>query len=81
MGRFLRALECTAIVGLLIVALGRDAYAYLDPGTASYVVQMIIAGVVGALFVIKLYWVKLRLFIVGLFRRPKPEPEGKSEQQ
>jgi len=34
----------------------RISAAYLDPGTGSFVFQMIIAGFVGALYTIKTYW-------------------------
>ena len=45
------------LVGLILMA--EDAHAYLDPGTGSAVIQMVVAGVMGALFVIKMYWRKL----------------------
>jgi len=37
-----------------------DAHAYLDPGTGSYALQMVLAGVAAALFVVKLFWVKIK---------------------
>ncbi|MCB9422033.1 MAG: hypothetical protein H6667_19690 [Ardenticatenaceae bacterium] len=36
--------------------------AYLDPGTGSFLVQLLIGGVVGALVVLKAYWTKIRSF-------------------
>ena len=39
--------------------------AYLDPGTGSFILQMMIAGLVGGGFAIKLCWRR----IVGFFRR------------
>jgi len=82
MKRVLNSIGCSAVVGLVIVMLSRDAYGYLDPGTTNYVVQLLIAGVLGALFAIKVYWLKVRAFVVGLFsKRTKTEPEGKSEQE
>jgi drug/metabolite transporter (DMT)-like permease len=33
-----------------------NAYAYLDPGTGSYFLQLLIAGLLGALFFIKTFW-------------------------
>ena len=38
------------------------SHAYLDPGTGSFVFQMIIAGVVGGLFAIKTFWRKIISF-------------------
>jgi len=48
------------------------ASAYLDPGTGSAVLQMVVAGVMGALFVLKMYWRKL----VTLFGGGDPESDG-----
>ena len=59
-----------ALVGALsLLALPVDALAYLDPGTGSYVLQMIIAGLLGAAFAIKMSWVRIKRFITGLFTR------------
>jgi uncharacterized membrane-anchored protein YitT (DUF2179 family) len=44
----------------------QSAYAYLDPGTGSILLQAVIGGVASGLFVIRLYWRKLRsLFSTG----------------
>jgi hypothetical protein len=37
-------------------------YSYIDPGTGSYVVQIIIAAFVGASLGIKLFWDKIKAF-------------------
>ena len=41
----------------------RSAYAYLDPGTGSMLIQMLIGGIVAAMFTIKMYWYNLKSFI------------------
>ena len=53
--------------GRILALLGapRDAAAYLDPATGSAVIQMVVAGVMGALFMLKLYWRKLVTFFGG----------------
>jgi hypothetical protein len=38
--------------------------AYLDPGTGSMVLQLVLAGVVGALAIVKLYWRRLKAFVL-----------------
>ncbi len=38
--------------------------AYLDPGTGSVVLQIVVGGILGGLLVIKLAWKR----VVGLFR-------------
>ncbi len=47
---------------LLILASTREAYAYIDPGTGSYVIQLIIAGLVGVGFAVKVYWGRIKSF-------------------
>ena len=44
-----------------------EAYGYIDPGTGSYILQMIIAIVVGALFGIKIFFNKIKSFFTNLF--------------
>ena len=38
-----------------------DVYAYLDPGTGSVIIQVIIAALVGVTITIKVYWEKLKI--------------------
>ena len=37
-----------------------DAYAYLDPGTGSVVIQAIIGALVGVGITLKIYWFKIK---------------------
>lgn len=69
--------------GLLALALWfgstENAFAYLDPGTGSILVQGIIGGVASGLFIMRMYWRKIK----GLFGRsnaaeePHKDPRGK----
>jgi len=38
----------------------KDAYGYIDPGSGSVVIQMIIGALVGIGITIKLYWYKFK---------------------
>ena len=38
------------------------AYAYLDPGTGSMIIQVIIGVVAGALVTLKVFWSKIKAF-------------------
>ena len=40
-------------------------FLYIDPGSGSYLVQMIIAGILGSLFFIKNAWAKVKDFFTG----------------
>ena len=46
-----------------------DAYAYLDPGTGSMLLQVILGGIAAVGVALKLYWHKLR----AAFGMPKKE--------
>jgi len=45
---------------LAIIAYCRPAQAYVDLGTGSYIVQVSIAAVAGALFSVKMIWTRFR---------------------
>ena len=45
------------------------AYAYLDPVTGSFVLQMLIAGFLGALLYLRLAWAKVKMFFANLFSK------------
>ena len=54
-------------IGLLILLdmpllSGRSELAYLDPGTGSFLIQLLIGGLVGVLVLLKAYWAKIRSF-------------------
>jgi len=58
-------------VYVLLFASIHDAHAYLDPGTGSYVLQIVIAGIVSALFTIKMFWRRVVDFFSNLFKGKK----------
>jgi hypothetical protein len=45
--------------------------AYLDPGSGSFLIQLLVAGVVGALFIFRGYLGKIK----SLFIKSEPEEE------
>lgn len=47
----------------------RRAYAYLDPGSGSYLFQLIIAGLLGAGFFIKSSWKYIVAFLKKRFKK------------
>ncbi|MGP0591327.1 hypothetical protein ACTRXD_02145 [Nitrospira sp. T9] len=51
-------------ITLIVFGFESSAQAYLDPGTGSMVLQLLLGGIAGAVVILKLYW---RRF-VGLFR-------------
>ena len=64
-----------ATVALLGVALPGTAWAYLDAGTGSMILQVIIAGVTGALITLRIYWARIRARFFGEPVEEKPAPD------
>jgi hypothetical protein len=52
--------------------------AYLDPGSGSFLIQLLIAGALGAALAIRMSWSRIK----GIFRRkevPPPDSEKHAE--
>ena len=43
----------------------QDWLLYIDPGSGSYLVQVIVAAVLGAAFWIKMSWQRIKAFFTG----------------
>lgn len=56
----------------LFSLLGREP-AYLDPGSGSYFIQLILASLMGALFVLGVYRRKVTDFFRNLFSKRNPD--------
>ena len=64
----------TPFTTFLFDFLGRDN-TYLDPGSGSFIIQLVIASLVGAGFLLRGYWSKITNFIRGT----KDESEEESD--
>ena len=53
-----------ASLALFRSGIGRES-AYLDPGSGSFIIHLIIAGLVGAGFLLRGYWSKITTFFRG----------------
>ena len=58
-----------ALTAMLVGASTSTAHAYLDPGTGSIILQVLLGGVAGLALACKLYWQKF-LTMLGIKRRP-----------
>jgi hypothetical protein len=61
------------VVGVFIAVYSSDAHAYLDPGSGSYMLQILLGTLVAGFFAIKQYWHRLKYFFKERF--------GKKEDQ
>ena len=68
---------CGLCISIYIIPL--SAYAYLDLGTGSYVIQMTIASAVGISFFIKMHWRRIKESEKGFFSKVKKNGEHHGE--
>lgn len=59
------------LMAVWVLAAPGRALAYLDPGTGSYLFQILIAALVGGLFAVKIFWGRISAFFSGLFGKGK----------
>ena len=62
-------LTIALLLNFSVFLIPEPAFAYLDPGTGSYIFQVLVATLIGGLFTIKMYWQKIKDFFGGLFSK------------
>jgi hypothetical protein len=65
----MRKLQTFLMITVMVVLLSPTCYAYLDAGTGSIILQALIAGIVGSLFAIKIFWQKIKAFFKKIFKK------------
>jgi hypothetical protein len=61
------------LIGLLAFCLPFQASAYIDLGTGSYFLQIAIAGLLGFLFTLKMFFKRITRFFHGIITKKKDE--------
>jgi len=62
-------------ITLFLLLFPTPSYAYLDPGTASYLTTILVTAIVSILMYIKIIWSKLKIFFSKIkFRSKDVEP-------
>lgn len=56
----------------------QNAYAYIDPGTGSWILQIFLAALVGGLLTIKIFFKKIKGSIGRFFGNNKATQENKN---
>lgn len=60
--------------GIFWLAFIQNAHAYLDLGTLNLVLQSVIAGIMGLIFMPKMIWLKVKNYFSG--RKPGQGPDN-----
>src|SRR5579864_229955 len=69
-------LETSASLALVVLLMATPAYAYIDPGSGSMLVQLLTGGAAGALILLRLYWRRLKERFRGPAAAAEPAPPG-----
>jgi hypothetical protein len=62
------------LLGITLMSLTSPAYAYLDPGTGSIIIQGLIAAVATSIAFLSVYWQKIK----GYIEKKKSSNDSKS---
>lgn len=57
------------LIGASLIEPLKVGHAYLDPGSGSIIIQVILAGLLGAAFIIRSYWAKIKGFFRSRFTK------------
>lgn len=64
-----------AIISVVLMLVVTDTFAYLDPGTGSMLLQVILGGVAAVGVALKLYWHKI-MSVLGMAKETDTEDES-----
>lgn len=54
---------------ILVTFINNNAYAYLDPGTGSIILQTILGAIAAGTTLISIYWAKIKNFFKKKFKK------------
>jgi hypothetical protein len=76
MGRYPHVIKMLLNATLLLLIFPGVAHAYLDPGTGSLILQVVLAGVLTVLYTIKMYWQQLKFYVSTRLLRRRRTGDG-----
>jgi len=65
--------EKCMIFTLILAMSARPAAAYLDPGTGSYILQLLLGGLFAGLFTLRIYWDRIKARLKSMFLRKEDD--------
>lgn len=66
---------------LLFLMVPVFAFAYLDPGTGSFIIHVIVGGIVGVSYAIRIFWRNIKnaaYYVIGRHRKDNQENDESS---
>ncbi len=69
------AVLLTLVFSDVAEAYGGIFQAYIDPGTGSLIIQILLAALVGAGFATKIFWTKIKSFFSKVFDKKRDDSD------
>lgn len=69
MKRLHKLLFCLILISIISQFFVKEAFAYLDPGSGSYMLQLLLSGLLGFVFLVKMKWRRIKTFILGIWEK------------
>ena len=63
-----RVLDIVIFLMIFNVIAVKNTYAYIDPGSGSYLLQLVAAGLLSSIFIIKKFWRNIKELVSSLLR-------------
>ncbi|UCG63339.1 MAG: hypothetical protein JSV52_06500 [Candidatus Zixiibacteriota bacterium] len=71
-----RIIYITLASGVIVITMPDHAHAYIDPSTGSYILQILLAGLLGALFTLKIFWRNIKGFLSRFLGKDRQHDVG-----
>ena len=77
-----RKLSERLILALIFVffVFSKNAEAYIEPGTTTYLLQILIAFLAGGIYAIKIFWNKIKMVFIALFTKKMKTTKNKKNE-
>lgn len=75
----MRTIHTLPILATCLALIASDAHAYVDPGSGSVLLQVLLAGLLAVGFTLKTYWGNFKRRVAGLFSRSNRPTDDDSE--
>lgn len=73
-----RILVIMILFGIFFALLPLPVFAYLDPGTGSLIIHMIVGALVGVSYTVRVFWANIKSLFRKLFGRKSDRNNGTS---
>ncbi len=64
--------KCIFFTFASCLILSKSVYAYIDPGTGSYLIQLLLAALLGIGIAFRLFWGKIKAALRKIFSKKTP---------